>query len=494
MNPTTTLIIFLAYTAILFSIAFITSRRSNNETYFVGNRASPWYVVAYGMIGASLSGVTFISIPGDVGNSYFSYMMLVFGYLLGYAVIAQVLLPLYYNLNLTSIYTYLEKRFGFSSYKTGASFFLLSRSIGASFRVYLVVNVLHVFVFDAWNVPFIGTVMLFMGLIILYSFRGGIKTIVWTDTLQTTFMILAVLFTIHLIGNEMNLSLGGLIKAASESKYSQMIFTDWNHRHHFLKQFFSGAFIAIVMTGLDQDMMQKNLSCRNLREAQKNVYLMSWSLVLVNLIFMFLGIVLYLYAESLQIDIPQITDNLFPLIAIEYLGAKAGILFFIGLIAAAFSSADGSLASLTTSFYFDILGIDKNNKLTEKQKTRIRKITHISVSIILILMIIVFRAISDQSVIQKLFTIAGYTYGPLLGLYSFGLFTKYSVKDKWVPLIAVLSPVLCYIISFNSMKWFNGYKFGFELLILNGLFTFAGLFIIRNKQVNKDSKISKKKR
>ena len=292
----------------------------------------------------------------------------------------------------------------------------------------------------------------------------------------------------------MNLSLGGLIKAASESKYSQMIFTDWNHRHHFLKQFFSGTFIAIVMTGLDQDMMQKNLSCRNLREAQKNVYLMSWSLVLVNLIFMFLGIVLYLYAESQQIDIPQITDNLFPLIAIEHLGAKAGILFFIGLIAAAFSSADGSLASLTTSFYFDILGIDKNNKLNEKQKTRIRKITHMSVSIVLILMIIVFRAISDQSVIQKLFTIAGYTYGPLLGLYSFGLFTKYSVKDKWVPLIAVLSPVLCYIISVNSMKWFNGYKFGFELLILNGLFTFAGLFIIKEQLGRKRREKSERKR
>lgn len=481
MNPLTILLIFSVYTSLLFVIAWFTSRSSNNETYFVGNRQSPWFVVAYGMIGASLSGVTFISIPGDVATSHFSYMMIVIGYLLGYAVIAKVLLPLYYNLNLTSIYSYLETRFGFFSYKTGAFFFILSRSIGASFRVYLVVNVLQLFVFDAWNIPFVVTVILFMGLIILYSFKGGIKTIVWTDTLQTTFMITAVAVTILMISNEMNLSLGALIQAAADSEYSQMIITDWAHRHHFLKQFFAGAFIAIVMTGLDQDMMQKNLSCRNLRDAQKNIYLMSWALVPVNLLFLFLGLVLYLYAAANQVVIPGSTDDLFPVIALQHLGPAAGIVFFIGLVAAAYSSADGSLTSLTTSFSVDFLGLKKNELLSEQRKIQIRKRVHFIMAVLLIFMILIFRSISDQSVIQKLFTIAGYTYGPLLGLYSFGLFTKFLVKDKWVPVIAVLSPVICWILSANSEQWLWGYRFGFELLILNGLITFLGLFILRNK-------------
>lgn len=481
MNPVTILIIFGVYTSMLFVIAWQTARKSDNETYFIGNRASPWYIVAYGMIGASLSGVTFISIPGDVGSSHFSYMMIVIGYLLGYAVIAQVLLPLYYNLNLTSIYAYLEKRFGFFSYKTGSFFFLLSRSIGASFRVYLVVNVLQVFVFDAWNIPFVVTVILFMGLIILYSFRGGIRTIVWTDTLQTTFMILAVIVSITMIAGELGLSFSSLVKAASQSEFSEMIITDWAHRHHFLKQFFSGAFIAIVMTGLDQDMMQKNLSCRNLRDAQKNVYLMSWSLIPVNLLFLFLGLVLYLYAAANSITIPGSTDDLFPTIALRHLGPAAGIVFFIGLVAAAYSSADGSLTSLTTSFSVDFLGLKKNTRINEDKKIRIRKMVHFSMSVLLIMMVMLFRAISDQSVIQKLFTIAGYTYGPLLGLYAFGLFTRYSVKDRWVPLVAILSPLICYILSTNSQEWFHGYRFGFELLILNGILTFAGLFLLKNK-------------
>ena len=484
MNPLTILLIFSVYTSLLFVIAWFTSRRSNNETYFIGNRQSPWFVVAYGMIGASLSGVTFISIPGDVATSHFSYMMIVIGYLLGYAVIAKVLLPLYYNLNLTSIYSYLETRFGFFSYKTGAFFFILSRSIGASFRVYLVVNVLQIFVFDAWNIPFVVTVMLFMGLIILYSFRGGIKTIVWTDTLQTTFMITAVAVTILMISKEMNLSLGALIQAATDSEYSQMIITDWAHRHHFLKQFFAGAFIAIVMTGLDQDMMQKNLSCRNLRDAQKNIYLMSWALVPVNLLFLFLGLVLYLYAAANQVVIPGTTDNLFPVIALQHLGPAAGIVFFIGLVAAAYSSADGSLTSLTTSFSVDFLGLKKNELLSEQRKIQIRKRVHFIMAVLLIIMILIFRSISDQSVIQKLFTIAGYTYGPLLGLYSFGLFTKFAVKDKWVPVIAVLSPVICWVLSANSEQWLWGYRFGFELLILNGMITFLGLLILRNKISN----------
>ncbi len=479
MSPTIILLIFTAYTLMLFAIAWVTARRSNNATYFIGNKASPWYVVAYGMIGASLSGVTFISIPGDVGNSQFSYMLIVLGYLVGYAVIAQVLLPLYYNLNLTSIYSYLEKRYGFWSYKTGAFFFLLSRSIGASFRVYLVVNVLQIFVFDNWNIPFWATALLFMVLIILYSFKGGIRTIVWTDTLQTTFMLAAVVVSILLIAAGMNLTLRQLISEASASQYSTMFFADWADKRFFLKQFLSGAFIAIVMTGLDQDMMQKNLSCRNLREARKNIYTMSWALVPVNLLFLFLGITLYLFASHQGIAIPARTDDLFPMIAFNHLGPVAGIVFLIGIVAAAYSSADGTITSLTTSFLLDFVGIERNATITEHKRIRMRYVTHFSVAAILIMLILVFRAISDQSVIQKLFTIAGYTYGPLLGLYSFGLFTRFKVRDRWVPLVAVASPTICYFLSANSQQWFWGYRFGFELLIINGLITFVGLWLLR---------------
>lgn len=485
MHPQTILLIFSAYTMMLFVIAWITSRRGGNEAYFIGNKSSPWYVVAYGMIGASLSGVTFISIPGDVGNSYFSYMLIVLGYLVGYAVIAQVLLPLYYRLNLTSIYGYLEKRFGFWTYKTGAFFFILSRSIGASFRVYLVVNVLQIFVFDQWNIPFPVTVLLFMGLIILYSFRGGIKTIVWTDTLQTTFMLAAIVVSILYISKSMDLSLARLIAAVNESKYSQMFIFEWADKRFFLKQFVSGAFIAIVMTGLDQDMMQKNLSCRNLRDARKNIYLMSWSLVPVNLLFLFLGVTLYLYASSHGIAIPARTDDLFPLIALRHSAPAAGIVFLIGLIAAAYSSADGSITSLTTSFSIDFLGINKNKKFSEKRRLNIRYMVHFSIAAMLILLILAFKAISDQSVIQKLFTIAGYTYGPLLGLFAFGLFTKYEVKDRYIPMVAVFSPAFCYLLSANSVEWLWGYRFGFELLLLNGLMTFTGLFLLRKKKIEK---------
>lgn len=478
MQPSIILSVFIAYSLLLFIIAGITGRKSNNKTYFTGNRNSPWYVVAYGMIGASLSGVTFISIPGEVGTSGFSYMVLVLGYLLGYAFIAQVLLPVYYGRQLTSIYTYLDQRFGRMTYKTGAMFFLLSRSIGSSFRVFLVVNVLQVFVFDSWGIPFSVNVALFIGLILTYTFRGGIRTIVWTDTLQTTFMIAAVLISASIIYKEMDFSPGTLISAIRESRYSDMFIMDFNDKRFFLKQFLSGAFIAVVMTGLDQDMMQKNLTCRNLRDAQKNVYLMSWVLVPVNFMFLCMGALLYLYAAKAGISIPERTDDLFPFIAMEHHGAFAGIVFLIGLVAAAYSSADGSLTALTTSFSVDILGIERNKNLTEREGVFIRKVVHIGVALLIFFLILFFRAINDESVITKLFTIAGYTYGPLLGLYTFGLFTKRITRDKWVPFIAIMSPLLCYVISFNSQAWFNGYNFGFELLIINGMITFAGLLII----------------
>lgn len=443
----------------------------------MGNRKSPWYVVAYGMIGASLSGVTFISVPGWVGDTQFSYLMVVLGYVLGYITIATVLLPLYYRLQLTSIYTYLSQRFGFWSHKTGSFYFLLSRVIGASFRMFLVVNVLQIFVFDNYQIPFAFTVVIFMLLIILYTFKGGIKTIVWTDSLQTTFMLFAVVFSIFIVVRNMDMSFAQMTREVIDSKYSQIVFTEWQDARFFLKQFLSGAFIAIVMTGLDQDMMQKNLSCKKLPDAQKNMISLGFVLVLANLMFLFLGAALFIYAESKGIAIPALTDNLFPTIALKHFGALAGIVFLIGLISAAYSSADSALTALTTSFSVDFLNIE-NRSLSEAKKIRVRKIVHFGVTTLLIVVIIAFRAINNQAVISKLFTIAGYTYGPLLGLYSFGLFTSRKVRDKWVPLIALLSPFICYLVSENSVQWFNGYQFGFELLILNGAITYLGLFIM----------------
>lgn len=462
-------------------VSWITSRKSDNESFFVGNRVSPWYVVAYGMIGASLSGVTFISIPGDVGSTQFSYMLIVFGYLFGYIIIARILLPLYYSLKLTSIYSYLDQRFGFWSYKTGAFFFLVSRVIGASFRMYLVVNVLQLFVFDAWNVPFGITVIIFLGLILLYTFKGGIKTIVWTDTIQTTFMLLAVVISIFLISKDLDISIRGLVSSVFESEYSKMIFTEWADKKFFLKSFFSGIFIAIVMTGLDQDMMQKNLSCRNIKDAQKNMYWMASSLVVVNFLFLMLGAILYIFAAQKGISVTETTDDLFPSIALRNLAPVAGIVFIIGLIAAAYSSADSALTSLTTSFSVDFLGLEKNTDLSKRKKIQLRYVVHIGFSVLLLGVIIFFREINDKSVISQLFTIAGYTYGPLLGLFTFGLFTRLRVHDKWVPLVAVLSPMLCYILSQNSKEWLNSYEFGFELLILNGILTFLGLLFIHRR-------------
>jgi len=482
MTPALIFTAFAVYTVLLFAISFITSRKSDNETFMLGNRRSPWLIVAYGMIGASLSGVTFISIPGDVQNTQFSYMVIVLGYLLGYFAIANVLLPLYYKLQLTSIYTYLEERFGFWSYKTGSVFFLISRIIGASFRMFLVVSVLQLFVFNAWGIPFWATVAMFITLIMLYTFRGGIKTIVWTDTLQTTFMLIAVVLTLVIIGREMELSFTGLVQEIRNSEYSRMFITEWQDRHFMIKDFLAGMFIAIVMTGLDQDMMQKNLSCKNLKDAKKNIYLLSYALVPVNLLFLCLGAVLWIYASGVN-GFPQLntTDELFPTIALEYLGPVAGITFIIGLIAAAYSSADSALTALTTSFSVDILGIRKRDDLDEKHKTRVRYLVHIGISVIVFFVIVIFNAINDRSVISSLFTIAGYTYGPLLGMFAFGLFTKYKIRDGYAPLIAILSPAICYLLSIFDQDLFWGYDFGFELLLVNGFLTFTGLFIVSKK-------------
>jgi len=479
MQPAYILLLIASYFGALLIISYFTGKNANNDAFFKANRQSPWYVVAFGMIGASLSGVTFISVPGWVEASQFSYMQVVLGYVVGYAVIGLVLLPLYYRMNLTSIYSYLESRFGTYSYKTGASFFLLSRVVGASFRLFLVANVLQIILFDALGIPFWATVVMTIALIWLYTFKSGIKTIVYTDTLQTLCMLIAVGVSIYYVSDSLGIQGGNLIGHIADSDFSKMFFfDDFKSADYFWKQFISGAFIAIVMTGLDQDMMQKNLTCRNLKDAQKNMFWFTIVLTFVNLLFLALGVLLTEFARTNGID--AFKDDLFPVIATQSeMGIGIAIFFILGLIAAAYSSADSALTALTTSFSIDILDIEK--KYAAAKQEIVRKRIHVAVSILLILVIISFKyIIKDESVIAKLFVFAGYTYGPLLGLYSFGLFTKWMVKDKLVPIIAILSPIICYLISMNSEAWF-GFEFGFFVLILNGALTFLGLVLIRRK-------------
>jgi len=475
MQPLHIIILIVSYFSVLILISFITSKSANNTTFFKADNSSPWYLVAFGMIGASLSGVTFISVPGWVEDANMSYFQMVLGYVVGYAIIGFVLLPLYYRLNLTSIYTYLEDRFGTYSYKTGASFFLLSRTIGAAFRLFLVANVLQIILFDAYGVPFWVTVSITILLIWLYTFKGGIKTIVWTDTLQTLFMLIAVGVCIYTISSEMEID--NLFTYVADSELSKtFFFEDVNAGNYFWKQFLAGAFIAVVMTGLDQDMMQKNLTCRNLKDAQKNMFWFTIVLVIVNFFFLALGVLLTDYAKQNGIDAHK--DQLFPIIATKgTLGLATALFFLLGLIAAAYSSADSALTSLTTSFSIDILEIDKKKNKSEQEK--IRKKIHILFSFVLIATILIFKYfIADTSVIAKIFTFAGYTYGSLLGLYAFGLFTKLKVKDKMVPAICIIAPILTLIISYYSKEKL-GFDFGFFVLVLNGFLTFVGLYLFK---------------
>lgn len=481
MSAFSILLSYLLYTALLFVIMFITTRKANNQSFFNGNKKSPWFVVAYGMISASLSGVTFMSVPGLVINSKFSYMIIVFGYLFGYLAIIFVLLPLYYKLNLTSIYSYLKIRFGFWTYKTGAFYFLVSRSIGASFRMFLVVNVLQIFVFDVWGIPFSVTLFVFLLFLLLYTIKGGIKTIIWTDTLQTTFMLASLVLALYFLSKALGMNFSELFDTIRQKEYSQMIYSDWNHPRNVIKQFISGIFITIVMTGLDQDMMQKNLSCRSLKEAQKNMFTYSVAFIPINLLFLSLGVVLFIFANQHGITYSESTDLLFPTIALNHLGPVMGIIFLIGLMAAAYSSADGALTALTTSFCIDFLNFETNKTLTEKRKSKIRYIVFIAFAIFTYFLIMLFKAINDTAVLNQLFTIAGYTYGPLLGMFVFGLYTKRGIKDIWVPLVSVLAPLLSYLIAVNSKIWFNGYVFGFELLLVNGLLTIIGFAVISKK-------------
>ena len=484
MQPTLLLFIVFFYFGSLLLISFFTSKDDSNTTFFNANKKSPWYVVAFGMIGASLSGVTFISVPGWVQSTQFSYMQIVLGYFLGYLVIAYVLIPLYYRLNITSIYEYLNQRFGSTSHKTGAFFFIISRILIASFRLFLVTSVLQYFILDAWQVPFEITVISSVLLIWIYTFRSGIKTIVWTDTLQTFFMLFAVIFIVIILLNKLDFTFVEFLQSSNYKDYSKTFFTDdFNDKKHWLKSILGGMFIAIAMTGLDQDNMQKNLTCKTVKESQKNVISLGFTLIFVNFIFLFLGALLFTYAAKFQVEIPVVdgktkTDLLFPEIALnQNLGFGLGVIFILGLIAAAYSSADSALTSLTTSFSIDFLNIEKKEK--SKQKT-IRKKIHIAFSLVLILVIISFQYILEDNIINSLLQIASYTYGPLLGLFAFGIFTKHQIKDKRVWFIAIISVVLTYILNQNATSWFNGYVFGFEILICNGLFTFIGLYLIKS--------------
>lgn len=481
MSPYLVLFIVLGYFLMLIGVSWLTSRKADTNTFFTGNRKSPWFVVAFGMVGATLSGVTFISVPGEVDNTAFSYFQFVLGNIVGYWIVAAVLLPLYYRLNLVSIYTFLEQRFGESSYKTGSFFFLISKLIGAAFRLFLVAGVLQIAFFDAFNIPFSVTVIATIALIWVYTFRGGIKTIVWTDTLQTLFLVSAVIFTIYTISKSLNWNIADLFQHVAKDSNSQIFFWNWRSGNNFFKQFIAGMFITIVMVGMDQDMMQKNLTCKNKKEAQKNMIVFSFSFLITVFLFLCLGVLLFQYAEKNGITIPAKTDDLYPLLALHYFGLPVGIAFLLGITAAAYSSADSALTALTTSFSVDFLKIEKYD---EQRRLKIKKWSHLLFSVLLILVILLFDVINDESIVVAVFRVAGYTYGPILGLFVFGIYSKRKVNDKLVPFVAFSAPLICYFISANSELLFNGYRFGFELLVLNGLITIAGLLLISKKSVS----------
>jgi SSS family transporter len=475
------ILLIAVYFGVLILISYLTGKEDTNEAFFKANKSAPWYLVAFGMIGASLSGVTFISVPGAVEAKQFGYLQVVFGYFFGYLIIAYVLLPIYYKLNLTSIYTYLRDRFGNTSYKTGSIAFLISRIVGASFRLFLVAKVLQLLIFDSLGIPFSITVIITVALIWLYTFKGGIKTIIYTDALQTFFMLVAVIVTITFLANALDLnSFSQVYTNVTESAMSKVFFLDTiNDSQYFIKSFLAGMFIAITMTGLDQDMMQKNLTCKNLKEAQKNMVSFSVVLIFVNILFLVLGLLLTQYATQNGINATK--DDLFPTIAmLPEIGIMTSAFFLLGLIAAAYSSADSALTSLTTSFCIDIIELDKKPK---EQQKKVRKKVHVFISMVLILVIILFNSLfKDVSVIWELFKAAGYTYGPLLGLFAFGILTKSQIKDKYVWIIAVIAPIVSYIINQYSEVLLNGYQIGFEILIINGLLTFLGLVLIRRQQ------------
>ena len=471
--------IVLGYFALLLIVARLTKgKEKGNEGFFLGGRQSPWIIVAIGMVGSSISGVSFISVPGWAMKTDMTYLQTALGFFLGYIIIAKVLLPLYYRLRLTSIYVYLKERFGVYSYKTAASYFLLSKSFGAAARLFVVTVVLQTYIFDSWGIPYLLSVIVILLLIWAYTWQGGIRTIIWTDTLQTFFMLGALVMTIVCVGKYMHLSPYGMVKTVTESPHFKIFDWNWQSPQFFWKQFLSGIFITIGMSGLDQDMMQKNLSCRSLRDAQKNMYWYGSAFIPFNFIFLVLGILLIAFAGSNNIALPEKGDELLPMFVTGYLGNATLIFFTLGIIAAAFSSADSALTALTTSFCVDILGIEKQ-KASKAKKNRI--LVHWGVTLCFIAIILIFKSFNSSSIIDVIYKIASYTYGPLIGLFGFGLFTKRQIFDKAAPFICLLSPLLCYVLGY-IVAHYSKYEFGYELILINGLITFAGLWIFSKKQ------------
>jgi SSS family transporter len=493
MSPALIISFIGCYFLFLLGIAWYTSRKTSASAYFLGNKASPWYVVAFGMLGDSLSGVTYISVPGKVGSAHFSYLQLVLGYFVGYFIISHILLPIYYKLNLISIYEYLKSRFGKNTQKTGALFFIISRVMGAAGRLYLAAGVIQLFVFDQFetvHVPFWVSVSVILMLMLLYTYRGGIKTLVWTDTFQSLFLVLGVVLSIVAIINKMDISFGDAVKNVVASDYTQTFFWDWHKSNFFFKEFFGGIFIAVAMTGLDQNMMQKNLSCKNLGEAQKNIFWFSIIMVIVNIFFLSLGALLYQYYASSGIGIPSdpatqkvLTDKVFPNLALNHLGVFAGLVFIIGLTAATFSSADSVLTTLTTSFFIDILEYDKNEKLSEKEKAKRRTIIHILFAVVLWIVILFFDILNQRAIVDTILMVAGYTYGPLLGLFALGLFTKVNLKDTFVPIVCLIAPVLTYLIANTWKSMLGSYQIGNELILINGIITILLLSLIKERRL-----------
>lgn len=484
MSPWVLLGFITVYFLLLLGVAWYTSRNASNDSFFIGNRNSNWMLVAFGMIGTSLSGVTFVSVPGSVGKESFAYFQITLGYLIGYVVIAYVLLPLYYRLNLTSIYNYLSGRLGFTAYKTGASFFILSRTLGATARLYLVVNILQAAILDKFNVPFWVTTVVILAMILLYTYEGGVKTIVWTDTLQTTCMLLGLIICVIYMLNSMHIGMGDALTTMNEQGYSKIFFTNPDSKLFFLKQIIAGAFITITMTGMDQEMMQKNISVRTLKGAQKNMITLSIILLVVILLFLFLGGLLYIYAS--QNNITAIGDKLFPTVALEHMPHFIGIIFIIALISALFPSADGAITALTSSFCIDIIGIQRRTDMTEVNKKKTRQRVHLFVAFVFFLFVMGFYWINNSSMIGVILKVAGYTYGPLLGLFTFGIFTKYQVKNNLVPIVCILAPIICFFIDKFQAKIFNSFEIGLELLIINGILTFIGLMLISKRGTTKE--------
>lgn len=487
MSPISVIITIAAYFLILYIISYIAGRKADNEGFFVGNRKSAWYVVAFAMIGSSISGVTFVSVPGMVEASDFSYLQMVLGFVVGQFIIAFILIPLFYRMNLVSIYEYLENRFGGSSYKTGAWFFFISKMLGAAVRLFLVCLTLQLLVFEPFRLPFILNVIITVALVWLYTFRGGVKSLIWTDSLKTFCLVVSVVLCIYYISSDLKLNFAGMINTISDSDLSKMFFfDDVKDKRYFFKQFLAGIFTMIAMTGLDQDMMQRNLSCKNFKDSQKNMITSGILQFFVILLFLMLGVLLYTFTARQGIENPAKSDELFPMIATgHYFPGIVGVLFIIGLISAAFSAAGSALTALTTSFTVDILGTKGK---TEAAVVKIRKRVHVGMAVTMGVVIFVFNLLNNTSVIDAVYILASYTYGPILGMFAFGIFTKKQVRDKYIPVVAILSPILCYILQRNSQAWFDGYQFSYELLIFNALFTFIGLCLLITE--NKESKLT----